>query len=283
MTINATEISSQSSINNMGMFETFSYYGLHEQSESVRWKFEDIDWSAIQKDKISAKELNQVRSIVNVEFTTFPGAINFFNEFSDDMDFTQWITTWLYEETKHPHVLMQYLSNFGEQFVPNDMLERRGVYPQGKDRIGTLAMNIISEMRAASWYLAIAKSVDEPVLQQICRLLSADESRHATGFYTYAKKLISQSVEPALEKLRAVEMLNAWLNHSVENRHPAGYFFSHTNNQDGLTDTTLAYSEPDLVDSRICRMFSTLTDKSILSRQDIRPIMRELSREAGLS
>lgn len=265
------------------MLRSFKYYGLHRQAEKVRWEFEDIDFSAIQKDKATSTVLSQVRSVANLEFTTYPGAMNFFREFADDMDFTQWVTMWLYEETRHPQVLMQYLSHFGEEFPVEDMSERREIFPLGRERIGTLSMNIISEMRAASWYLALAENTEEPVLQHICRLLSADEARHASGFYVYAKKQIDESDNPALERMRALEMLYVWVKSTVPNHHPAGHFFPHTDNQVGLADATLSYADVDLVDSRVCRMFSNLVGVPLKSKDGIKAALRSLGREAGVA
>ncbi|WP_089726473.1 ferritin-like domain-containing protein [Candidatus Thiosymbion oneisti] len=256
------------------MLQDFRFFDLYYQAETIRWKFDEIAWSRIARDRTTPQLLEHVKSVVNVEFTTFPGAMNFFREFSDDMDFTQWVTVWLYEETRHPHILMRWLSHFDVYFDASEMAERREIYPLGQSRVGTLSMNIISEMRAASWYLDLAAAVDEPVLKDICMKLSADESRHAAGFYTYAKKYIEGSADPDLERQRALEMLYVWLNSETENKHPAGYFFNHTNNQAGLTDTTITYSSPEVVDNRICHMFGQLTGVPLKTKTEIKRFIR---------
>ena len=77
------------------MLTDLRFYGLYYQAENVRWSFNDINWDKIEKNKVSPELLKHVRHVVDVEFNTFPGAMNFFREFSDDVDFTQWVTVWL--------------------------------------------------------------------------------------------------------------------------------------------------------------------------------------------
>lgn len=254
----------------------FEYYKLSTQAEKVRWNFFDIPWQEFDEKEVTNELVESIKSLATVELTTYPGAMNFFREFEDDMDFTQWAGLWLYEETRHPQVLMNWLSLQNIVFSSDKISQNRKIYPSGENRIGTLCMNIISEMRAAAVYLNIAKSVTEPVIKDIALKLSADESRHAAGFYIYAKKYIKKSEDKIIAKMQALEMLYVWLNSATNIRHPAGYFFEHTDNQERITQTATHYSTLEKTDSQICKLFSRLTETSINSPNEIKNTLREL-------
>lgn len=265
------------------IIKDLKFYNLYEQAEAVRWHYFEIPWDEIDYQKVTPELIEHVKNVVNVEFTTFPGAMNFFREFHDDIDFTQWITVWLFEETKHPSVLIKWLEHFDVSFSSEQMKMRRDVYPVGQSRMGTLCMNIISEMRASGWYLDLTKACDEPVLKIILQKLSGDEARHGTGFYTYAKKIIDTSDNPDLECMRALEMLYVWLVSKIDNRHPAGHFFQNTENQQGLSETTTTFSNADLMDKKICEMFGRLVGVELHTTSEIKPHIRDFAQKANFS
>src|SRR5215510_12030699 len=98
---------SAATIANPDLLDTALYYSLFREAEAVRWKMSDIPFSAIETDKASPALVGLMKELAAAELTTWTATNQFFEAFSDDVDFTQWLTVWLYEETKHPQALMR--------------------------------------------------------------------------------------------------------------------------------------------------------------------------------
>jgi NAD(P)-dependent dehydrogenase (short-subunit alcohol dehydrogenase family) len=103
---------------------------LFAEAERVRRRSADIPWSSLDPSRASPALVALVREAAFSELTTHSATRRFLQEFSDDVDFTQWIAVWFYEESTHPQVLMQWLHHFGERcsadaVVLASMLARR--------------------------------------------------------------------------------------------------------------------------------------------------------------
>lgn len=257
------------------LLEDSIYYHLFDEAEKVRWRMTDIPWSSIEKDKITDKTLPLVREVIFSELTTFSASERFLKDFADDVDFTQWVAVWLYEETKHPHVLMRWLKHFGETFSTDFMLQGRVTYPLMKSRMGTLVMNIISEMMAAAGYLRLHNRVSEPVLKMIARNIASDEARHASSFYSYARKMIARSPFPDQERLHALEVLYFWLISSKQVQHPISQLHQRLSKTE-LSDYVSSF-DSEAVHNRVCMMIGTLIGKPLNNKQEIAKHLKELS------
>ena len=85
------------------------FYRLYDEAELVRWKMTDCAWDQIDKSQVSPSWVAVARETLIGELTTFSATERFFTDFGDDVDFTQWLTVWLYEETKHPSAILKWL------------------------------------------------------------------------------------------------------------------------------------------------------------------------------
>ena len=211
-------------IANPDVLDTALYYSLFREAEAVRWKMSDIPFDEIETDKAPPALVGLMRELAAAELTTWTATNQFFEAFRDDVDFTQWLTVWLYEETKHPQALMRWLKHFGESFDVDFMVEGRKTHPFMSSRMGTLVLNILSEIETATFYLSIACNVEEPVLKIIARNLAADEARHASSFYLYAKKRLMASDNRRQEMLEALKVLFFWLINNQNVKHPFALF-----------------------------------------------------------
>src|ERR1044071_552820 len=209
---------------NPDLLDTALYYSLFREAESVRWKMSDIPFDAIEKDKAPPVLIDLIRANAAAELTTWTATNQFFHSFSDDVDFTQWMAIWLYEETKHPQALMRWLKHFGESFEKGFFVEGRKTYPFMNSRMGTLTFNILSEIETATFYLTVSQNVKEPVLKLIAQNLAADEARHASSFYLYAKKRLHESTNPQVERFEALKVLYFWLISNQNVKHPFAMF-----------------------------------------------------------
>jgi hypothetical protein len=253
------------------------YYRLFEEAERVRWRMADIPWAELEPRSASQGLVALVRAIAHSELTTFSATRRFMADFADDIDFSQWLAIWFYEETKHPQVLMRWLSRFGERFDELTMVRARATAPFMKSRMGTLVMNVISEMVASARYLALSKHAREPVLRMIARNLAADEARHATHFHAYAKKLLASSPSPDSERMAAVKVLYFWLCESEKVQHPVSLLYDRAENDPDLAPLMDEMPlEMERVDRKICTLIGRLVGRRMDTRGDIKPALHEL-------
>ena len=59
-------------------------------------------------------------------------------------------------------------------------------------RTGELIARCMVETGTSSYYTALAEATEEPVLQQICRLIAADEFRHFKLFYDHMRRYLER-------------------------------------------------------------------------------------------
>src|SRR4051812_2455912 len=88
--------------NDKSVYDDGVFYRLYKEAEIVRWKMSDYPWDTLKKGDVSPAWIAVARDALRGELTTFNATERFFTDFGGDIDFTQWITVWLYEETKHP-------------------------------------------------------------------------------------------------------------------------------------------------------------------------------------
>jgi hypothetical protein len=189
----------------------------------------EIPWASIDKSAIvDGTWIEIVRIIFDSELTTFEATERFLKEWAGDVDFTQWLSVWLYEETKHPSALLRWLSAFGETVRPEQMVVGRKTQPFVASRMATLCMNVMSELVASSLYVALQRHSPEPVLRMIGGYLAGDEARHATHFFHYAKKMLDEApVEERGRYIRdALMVLHFWVDSNKKVTHPVYLVFN---------------------------------------------------------
>ncbi|HEY0711156.1 MAG TPA: ferredoxin, partial [Polyangia bacterium] len=131
----------------VALFDAFS-----RGSERVRWRLDELDWGRLDLNRASPALCALVREMAFSEHATFSATHRFMQTFADDTAFTAWLSIWFYEETRHPHALMAWLTRVGA--APGDLddftLRGRVSAPFMKSKMGTLVTNIISEITAAA-------------------------------------------------------------------------------------------------------------------------------------
>lgn len=197
-----------------------AYFSLFENAEKTRWQITEIPWDQIDKSKVDEELITLVKSIASSEFTTFSATRSFMELFEEDIDFTQWLAVWLYEETKHPHVLIKWLSMIGESVSGQFLLDGRRITPMSESKVETLTFNIISEIVAGSTYLHGKTLIREPVLRIILDHLGKDEMRHSVGFAHYCKKSIAEAVDPDKERMLCLRAAWIFLDRNITLNHP---------------------------------------------------------------
>ena len=247
------------------ILEGLLHYDLFAEAERVRWRMEDIPWASVDQTKVTPGVLAMVRQLALGEMTTYPATRRFLQDFSDDIDFTQWMSVWFYEETKHPHALVRWLHEVGESFSAGEMIRGRITAPFMKSRFGMLVTNVISEVHASAGYIALSRATEEPVLKQVARNIAGDEARHAMGFFVYAKRALESSSRPEETRLEALKVLHMWLSNNTAVQHPVNTVGLRTSSEQGLLE----------------EVSRATGDQTVLDHQSV--MQQRLSRQRALS
>lgn len=237
-----------------------SYYGLYDIAEQARWSMADIPWGQIDMSVVDDRLISLVRGAMFGELTTYSATHAFMTLFTDDIDFTQWLSVWLYEETKHPHALAKWLSETGNPLSAAFFRDGRVIVPMSTSRVEMLTFNIISEVVAGMNYSRTSVIMPEPVLKIIMRNLGKDELRHSQGFEHYCKKLIRSSDDPDRERLLCLRATWAFLQGEQMIGHPV---FITANEIAEFTDAAVFEKTCALIRTQVTRRIAGVVEIDI--------------------
>jgi len=246
---------------------------LLETAEACRWHMSDLPWGEIDDSLVDEELIGYVRRAALTEMTTWEATQRFMTSFADDVDFTQWIAVWFYEETKHPQALMRWLEHFGVTLTAGEMMAARQTQPFVGSRSGTLAINVIAETIASAGYQRLASLTREPVLRTITTNLARDEGRHASGFYVFLDRELARSADPARERRMILMVLYVWFHHRSRLKHP-GMLLQRDLTEQTYDDPEQLADDPAIV-ARLCRLFAeVLGEPDLHCPSDLRTILR---------
>src|SRR5947209_4358032 len=156
------------------------------------WTLDDIPWDRFDRSRLDPDLVRIVKAAALVEFNGGAYAHHLCRIFADDPEFQVTARRWGEEEIQHGRALARWAAladpgfDFDEAFtrfqqgyqVDFDAAEsRRG------SRAGEMIARCIVEIGTSSYYSAMREAAAEPVLQEICRHIAADELRHYRLFY----------------------------------------------------------------------------------------------------
>jgi len=248
-------------------------FTLSARAERARWRMEDIPWDQLDPTKAPDWLRAVVKEVAFAELTTTSATRRFLDELGDDTDFTQWISVWFFEETRHPQVLLRWLHELGIVVGTEFMRRGRATAPLMKSRFGTLVTNVISELVASTSYAGLAERSEEPVLAAIARNLSADEARHATGFAAYARRYLERSKDPEADRRDAIKILYLWFADHANVRHPVSELFARSS--EALAMLSVDHGE---VRARAYSVIGSLIDMPLAADTDLLASLRQEGR-----
>lgn len=239
-------------------------------------------WDRLTPARATAPLRTLVREMAFSEHATYSATQRFMQAFSDDVELTQWLSIWFYEETRHPHVLTTWLRQVGgaPENADDFVIRGRVSTPFMKSKMGTLVTNVVSEVMAASAYRSMACAVDEPVLAQIAGYIAADESRHAASFFRFAQRRLETAADPARERLDAVKVLHFWLSEAEQVTHPINQMLERMrgdgSGRDALSALTFDFAA---VKRRVTRIIGLLVDRPLRTADDVLGTLKQLTGE----
>src|SRR3954451_2444895 len=175
------------------------------------WSLEDVAWDSFDASKVDPDIVPLVKAAAMVERNGLDYAVYLGRVFADDPDFKQASDHWAVEEVQHGDALGKWssLADPGWDFAAAFERYRNGYkLPLDADasvrgsRTGELIARCMVETGTSSYYTALADATEEPVLQQICRHIAADEFRHYKLFYDHMRRYLARENIGLLRRLR---------------------------------------------------------------------------------
>ena len=117
---------------------------------------------------------------------------------------------WVAEEDRHAHVLEMYLKRTGlvkQAELEADMLRERNtayIFPYADKMVEGFVYLALQEKATHLYYRALAKDLDEPLLQSILKRMAADEASHGAFFYDLLIKCHKGDLDALAKKISAV-------------------------------------------------------------------------------
>ncbi|NWJ45078.1 MAG: acyl-ACP desaturase [Chloroflexi bacterium] len=259
------------------------FSGLYDKLERARWNMNDIPLDQIDKSKVDAEMLHDVKHVCLTELGSIPATRMFMRDFADDMDFQRFINVWSFEEGKHSLILERWLNANGVELEP-EQVQKINLEFEPAPWIETLTMHFLGEQRLGMWYSSFAgigknaaeKFLQEPVLRKIFTQLSADEWRHAGCYFVYLKNTVAKTPE----YLQNIARMMLWMLRS-KYRHPTNItdpsvvdqledpnYFRH------MVDRYTTSVGEKAMEKRVLSSFSILTGIQIETQKDVIKFLR---------
>ena len=175
------------------------------------WSLDDVAWDSFDASKVDPEIVKLVKAAAMVEKNGLDYAAYLGRVFIDDPDFRQASDNWAIEEVQHGDALGRWATLADPAWAFDAAFDRyRTGYKPPLDtdasvrgsRTGELIARCMVETGTSSYYTALADATDEPVLQQVCRLIAADEYRHFKLFYDHMKRYLAREKLGLFSRLR---------------------------------------------------------------------------------
>ncbi len=175
------------------------------------WTLDDIPWRRFDRTRLDLELVRIVKAASLVEHNGAAYAHHLCRVFADDPEFQETTRRWGEEEIQHGVALARWaaladpefdfaaaFARFQEGFqVDFDSdRSRRG------SRAGEMVARCVVEIGTSAYYTALREAAAEPVLQEICRHIAADELRHYRLFYKNLDRVLAREPIGRLARLR---------------------------------------------------------------------------------
>ncbi len=173
-------------------------------SDRPHWTLESLPWAQLDPARANPETLEIVKAAALVEYNARDYVEYLCRVFSDDPDFHAVIRQWGEEEVQHGRALGAWaekidpdwsleraIARFRAGYRPEHFADGRSQSVRGS-RSAELVARCMVEVGTSSYYTALGGETDEPVLQQICRNIAADEFRHYKLFYDHMNRYLTR-------------------------------------------------------------------------------------------
>jgi hypothetical protein len=170
--------------------------------------------------RLSEHQLSAIKTVLYVE-DHLPGYLSEYLRVMTDPDIPddQYIVNrqalhytfrWVAEEDRHAHVLELYLKKTGlvsQAQLEADMARERKtayIFPYEDSLVDGFVYLALQEKATHLYYRALAKDLDEPLMQSILKRMGADEASHGAFFYDLLIKCHKGDLDSLAKRISAV-------------------------------------------------------------------------------
>src|SRR5438105_9241257 len=175
------------------------------------WTLDDIPWDRFDRAKLDPELVRIVKAASLVEHNGAAYAHHLCRIFADDPEFQETARRWGEEEVQHGRALARWAAMADPSFDFADAFARfqdgfKVDFDSDRSRRGSRSGEMIArcivEIGTSSYYTALKEAAAEPVLQEICRRIAADELRHYRLFYKNLDRCLARERLGRLARLR---------------------------------------------------------------------------------
>ncbi len=165
------------------------------------WTLETIAWDRFDASKVDPEILRNIKAAALVERNGGDYGIYLGHVFADDAAFMEAVRIWVDEEVQHGMALGRWAQLADPTWDFDAAFDRfRAGYKVPLDveasvrgsQAGEMIARCIVETGTSSYYSALKDAAVEPVLQQICAKIAADEFRHYKLFYKHLRRCLDR-------------------------------------------------------------------------------------------
>jgi hypothetical protein len=159
------------------------------------WTLDDIPWHRFDAGRLDPAIVAIVKAASLVEYNGAAYAHHLCRVFADDPAFQERARKWGEEEVQHGAALARWavladpdfdFATAFDRFRNGYRIDFDSARSRRGSRAGEMIARCIVETGTSSYYTALREAAAEPVLQEICRHIAADELRHYRLFYKTA-------------------------------------------------------------------------------------------------
>lgn len=175
------------------------------------WTLDDIPWDRFDPAKLDPEILRIVKAASLVEHNGAAYAHHLCRIFAEDPVFQETARRWGEEEIQHGEALAHWAWLADPQFDFTRAFARFQAgfqvdFDSDRSRRGSLAGEMVArcvvEIGTSAYYTALREAAAEPVLQEICRHIAADELRHYRLFYKNLDRVLAKERIGRIGRLR---------------------------------------------------------------------------------
>jgi rubrerythrin len=175
------------------------------------WTLDDIPWDRFDRDKLDPDVVRIVKAASLVEHNGAAYAHHLCRIFADDPEFQETARRWGEEEIQHGAALARWAAladpdfDFAAAFArfqAGFRVDFDSEHSRRGSRAGEMVARCVVEIGTSAYYTALREAATEPVLQEICRHIAADELRHYRLFYKQLKRVLEREPLGRLARLR---------------------------------------------------------------------------------
>jgi len=163
------------------------------------WTLDDIPWDRFDPARLDPDIVAMVKAASLVEYNGGADAHHLCRVFADDPAFQERARQWGDEEVQHGAALARWAALADHRFDFDSAFARfqngyridfDSIRLRRGSRAGEMIARCIVETGTSSYYTALREAASEPVLQEICRRIAADELRHYKLFYANLQRYL---------------------------------------------------------------------------------------------